>query len=141
MSLHHYRPHPKDNGRLNFHFVFQSTPRWGVPTFPGLDGGGGTYLGQGGTYLSQGAGRVPPPSQVRSQEGGMGRKPPPPPPQPGQISRRGAGWVPPIQVRSQDGGKAGRVPPHPGQMELRGGRYASCVHAGGLSCYYCCLFG
>ena len=52
----YYRPHPKDDGRLYFHFVCQSTPGggggyliqpWtggrggGVPD-PALDGGGGT---------------------------------------------------------------------------------------------------
>ena len=40
------------------------------------------------------------------------------------------------------GGVPGQVPPppQPGQKEysLHGGRYASCVHAGGLSCYLLC---
>ena len=35
----HYRPHPKDDGRLYFHFVCQSTPGGGIPD-PALDGGG-----------------------------------------------------------------------------------------------------
>ena len=28
-------------------------------------------------------------------------------------------------------------PPHHSEHWLRGGRYASCVHAGGLSCFVC----
>ena len=41
----------------------------------------------------------------------------------------GRGYPTPIEVRSKDGGKGGQ---HSVYL-LRGGRYASCVHAGGLS--------
>ena len=68
-----YRPHPKDDGRLYFHFVCQSTPGGGGTYLPGGGGGylpsqvwvGGTYLGRGGhlpwlgwggTYLGWGGG-------------------------------------------------------------------------------------
>ena len=78
--------------------------------------------------------------------------------QPGGIPCRGGGYpvggtkvgYPPQQGTPQPGrgDYQGRVPPQPGQdggggtqlgqqkeHSLHGGRYASCVHAGGLSCY------
>ena len=46
MTEFYYRPHPKDDGRLYFHFVCQSTPGGGTYLLGG--GGGGTYSGLGG---------------------------------------------------------------------------------------------
>ena len=71
---------------------------------------------------------------------------PPPPPQeggtrtPSPLPGRGGGgvWVPPRGYPDPpQGGYPVRYPPWPGQKEysLHGGRYASCVHAGGLSCF------
>ena len=48
-----YRPHPKDDRRLYFHIVCQSTPGGGGTYLPGGGGGGGvpTQVWVGGTYL------------------------------------------------------------------------------------------
>ena len=64
-----YRPHPKDDGRLYFHFVCQFTwwggylpSGWwgGVPTFPGLGGGVPTSPGlDGGVPTFPGLDGVP----------------------------------------------------------------------------------
>ena len=92
--------------------------------------GGGTLPGGGGTQVGK------------------------PPLRPGHNGGGGGGTLP--------GGYPGRVPPRPGQDRggvgypagggrgtqlgqhreylLHGGRYASCVHAGGLSCYYKIFF-
>ena len=89
-----YRPHPKDDGRLYFHFVCQFIPGggtyllggWGgtysglvggVPTFPGLGGGVPTFPGLGGgvpifpglgggvpTFPGPGGGYLPCPGRV-----------------------------------------------------------------------------
>ena len=88
---------------------------WGVGVSP-LQ----VWMGTGATtILGQDGGQGVPPSQVRT-------------------------GVPPSQDRGTPLSRIG-VPPHPGprsgQLEqhcvylLRGGRYACCVHAGGLSCY------
>ena len=62
-------------------------------------------------------------------------------------SRWGGPWVPPSRVPPQAMSGWGYPPPRPGQegggtqlgqqkeYSLHSGRYASCVHAGGLSCY------
>ena len=81
-------------------------------------GGGGAGCGQGGV----------PPIQVRWGVPGCGR---------------GHGTPPPSMARSQDGGGGGGYPlleQHSVYL-LRGGRYVSCVHAGGLSClsYFCMI--
>ena len=80
-------------------------------------GGGGTYLGQGGTYLSY----------LGWWMGGN----PPPPSQPGQDRGYPKVGTPPRPGQNR-GVPQGRYP----LLEdlLHGGRYASCVHAGGLSC-------
>ena len=81
--------------------------------------------------------RVPPPGGLGTPPGGSwyprgGRVPPRGSGYPlgGSGYPPGGGQVPP------GGGVPGQVPPRPGQKEysLHGGRYASCVHAGGLSC-------
>ena len=106
-----YRPHPKDGGRYCFQFIS-----------PHLVGGGGTTsqvwpdLGWG---TPQTLDWVPPGHGIGYPRA-WDRVPPFP-------------WtwdqVPP---QTWD-----RVPPprHSEQLLLRGGRYASYVHAGGLSCY------
>ena len=78
-------------------------------------GGGGTLLGGVPCRPGQGGGGYP------AGGGYPGRVPPPagyPPPQPGQD--RGEGGT---QVGQQK------------EYSIHGGRYASCVHAGGLSCF------
>ena len=117
-----------------------STPRLGEggTPFPGPGRGAGVLPHPGqipGRVGVGGRGRAGvPPIQIRSQVGGWGY------PHPGQIPGWGTGWggigYPPIQVRSQDGGGGGRgpLPEQHSVYLLRGGRYASCVHAGGLSC-------
>ena len=52
----------------------------------------------------------------------------------------GGTQTPPGGTRTPPGGYPD--PPRPGQKEysLHGGRYASCVHAGGLSCFFLFLF-
>ena len=46
----------------------------------------------------------------------------------------GQGGYPPAKVGTPH--HQGRYPPPPTKDLLHGGRYASCVHAGGLSCFY-----
>ena len=110
------------------------------------EGGGGRYLPQarsGGRYP-----KVPTPSQVRG--GGTPRYllpglvtmgegvPQGTYPQPGQ-DRGGATprYLPPL-YRSGEGRGYPKVPtPFRAKDLLQGGRYSSCVHAGGLSCCYC----
>ena len=121
-NILYYRPHPKDDGRL----YFQSVHTWG---------GGSPGPGRGGTR-SQITGGVP---SLRS--GGV-------------PSLRSGGGGYPVSVKGkifdtrfglihvQTGKKKFllRDPPPPSPWNskdllwLRGGRYASCVHAGGLSC-------
>ena len=132
----------------------------GIPTFQ-LTGetylpanGGSTYLGQVPPLLPR---QVPPASKV-----GM-PCPRQVPPQPRQItpphtryvnppqskvgiSSPSQGNYPPSKVGTPPPSKVGTSPiqgryhlPPPQHSEylLRGGRYASCVHTGGLSCYIC----
>ena len=118
-----YRPHPKDDGRLYFHFVCQFTPG-GAPR-------------QGGPHLGY------PPIQVPGLSGGPTWGTPP------SRSRWGSTWDTHPPSRSRWGDRPGYPPPsrsrwaaHPGYPPLdqysmyllHGGRYASCVHAVGLSC-------
>ena len=95
---------------------------------PGPDGGGGTPAGGG--HLP----RVPP------GQGRMGGTPT------RGVPIRGAPWPGQDGGGPQPGGTRPGYHPHPpprtGQhMEylISGGRYASCVHAGGLSCCRVCL--
>ena len=103
----------------------------GVPTFWALDGGGWylpSELWMGGGYLPSELwmggtlGRYPPRARVGTPPARVGTPP----------ARVG---TPPSQGRYPPG--QGRYPPPPEQQSvcfLRRGRYASCVHAGGLSC-------
>ena len=101
-----------------------SVPPGGYPDFGTPPGGPGTP--RGGTQTS-----VPPPGGVRV---------PPPPPRGGGGTR--------VRYPPQGGYRSPGTPPggyltRVGQQKeysLHGGRYASCVHAGGLSCYNCKLF-
>ena len=68
---------------------------------------GGTYLGQGGSYLGRGV-----PTLAGGTYLGWG------------VPK--IGYPPPNQ---------GSVPPGQVRYSICGGRYASCVHAGRLSCY------
>ena len=133
--MHFYRPHPKHGGRYCFQFVsshlgggipqsglggypIPGLARRGYP-IPGLDGGGvhhprSAWAGGGGTWGI-------PLDQVR-----MGY---PPPPGPGMGYPPDLGWGnPPPDL--------GWGSPRHSEHLLRGGRCASCVHAGGLSCCY-----
>ena len=149
-----YRPHPKDGGRYCFQFVCQST----------LAGGGYPIsgLGRGGTPSQVwGMGYPPPPGTGYPLPPDLGQGTPPGPgtgyPLPPDL-----GWVPPGPGTGYPPGPGmgyspwtwDRVPPPgPGMgypppdlgrlpppqhsehlLQLRAGRYASCVHAGGLSC-------
>ena len=114
--------------------------RGGAGTLPGPAGGvpclGGT-LARGGTLLGVPCwgGTLPGDTQVRY------------PPSQVRTGSTLAGGVP------RSGTPPGRVPPQPGQdgggtqlgqhreYFLHGGRYASCVHAGGLSCLFLKLAG
>ena len=115
-----------------------STPRRGGYPIPRWGGGGGVLLPSSRGWrvppykVQVGGDRVPPPIQVRSQDGGWGYPPSrsdprmgrqgrgtPPPPHPGQIPGRGGGYP---------------LPEQHSMYLLRGGRYASCVYAEGLSC-------
>ena len=121
------------------------TPVWGSPQ-PGQDWGTPSHVsmgyppGQGRTGVSPGhvsigyppgqdrTGVPPPLSQVR-----MGYPLPP--------ASSGCGIPPPpSQVRMGYPPARTGIPSSPGTEQqsghlLRGGRYASCVHAGGLSCF------
>ena len=94
------------------------TPRGS--TLPGPVGGGGTLPGPAGEGYPAGGTQVGyPPSQVRMgvpYQGYPGRVPP------GQVRTGG--------VPCQGGTQLGQQK----EYSLHGGRYASCVHAGGLSC-------
>ena len=110
-----------------------------------------------------GMGWVPPPLppiQVRSQDGGrvgirwVPRAPPPPSRSDPRMGGLGQGWGRYVQGRSlyRGVGQGGYPPPPPPTVQVRsqdgGGyplleqhsvysiAYASCVHAGGLSCWY-----
>ena len=87
--------------------------------------------------------RYPPPSQVRMGgvpcQGYSGRVPPGQVRMGGYPARGYSGRVPPQQgtppagqVRTGGGTQLGQQK----EYSLHGGRYASCVDAGGLSCYY-----
>ena len=103
-----YRPHPKDEGGNIFSL---------------------STLARGGDPIPRsGQGRVPP-SQVR-----MGS--PHPPPHLGGVPGQDWGRTVPWDWMG--------LPPPPGRETeqhsehlLHSGRYASCVHAGGLSCHLC----
>ena len=132
----YYRPHPKDGGRYCFQFVCQFTSwgRGGGAT-PVRSGGGAPHPrsgpGGGGTPSQVWPGGVPYP---RSGWGGYRGSP-----QPGQ---EGVPWpdqtwdgVPPLGPGTgYPPGSGMGYPPWHSEHLLRGGRYASCVHAGGLSC-------
>ena len=98
--------------------VCLSTLARGYP-IPGL-AGGYPIPGLDGGYLIPGLDRVPPPPQTWD---GV------PPPGPGTGYPPGPGMGSPW---TWDG-----VPPQHSEHLLWGGRYASCVHAGGLSCCIC----
>ena len=102
-----------------------SPTSYGVPPWPGPGPDGGVP-------------RVPPQSvmgsplpRLRSRHGGYLGYPQPGMGPPGQVQR--VGGVPGVPPRQG----WGTSPPLGQQKEysLRGGRYASCVHAGGLSCF------
>ena len=98
--------------------MFSVCPYMGVPR-PGPDGGGVSH-----PALDRGGGSTPARSSTpsslghtplaRSRRGGVTQVPPPP-----------GMWYPPSQLGQQK------------EYSLRGGRYASCGHAGELSCFYC----
>ena len=122
-----YRPHPKD-GEGNVFTL--STPGMGGGSGPA--GGGGQVKGQS-SRGGQGQRSIQPggSGQRSIQPGGGGRV------QPGASGQRSiqpggsgpAGWG---GVRSsQRGGGGGQ------HLAPSCGRYASCVHAGGLSCFRC----
>ena len=96
---------------------------WATPR-PGQDRGGG-YLGYPQARSGQGVPRVPP--GARSGWEGTHDTPP----RPGQDG--GYLRYPPSQVRM------GGYPGTGQHMEylISGGQYASCIHAGGLSCLVC----
>ena len=120
--------------RMTGGYIFSLSTLGGVPD-PALDGGRGTQpsLGWGGTQSSLGWGGYP----IQPWMGGypnLGWGVPHP------MSRGGGGYpnlgrgVP----HPMSGGVTpGTTPPHRNSkhlLRLRGGRCASCVHAGGLSC-------
>ena len=116
---HFYRPHPKDDGRLFFHFVCQSTPGGGVP---GLRFSGGPRF-SGGSQIFRGFLRF-------FGRGGGGV--------PG-LSKGKNFWHQIWLDTCSDWEKIfcqGNPPPRNSKklLWLHGRRYASCVHAGGLSC-------
>ena len=110
-------------------------PGGGEYPIPGLGGGTPTQVQAGGYPIPGPGGGVPhprsrghPPGRGTPQQGAPPGVHPP---------CRGPAWgTPPGR-----GGLPGVPPPPPPQQEqhsvylLRGGRYASCVQAGGLSCY------
>ena len=115
------------------------------PPPPPPPGGGGGVPGSGTPPPPGGGGtqvRYPPPGGG----GGGGYPGPVPPPPPGG----GGGGVPGSGTPPPPRGYPGQVPPPPGgggtrvgqqkEYSLHGGRYASCVHAGGLSCFYIVSF-
>ena len=105
------QPHTPSQVRLE-HTLISGQDR-GYPSHPGPRSGWGgvPQLEQYSGYPILGQDRAPPPPH--QQDGG----------------------TPPIQVPGQDGGGGGvpELEQYSGYF-LRGGRYASCVHAGGLSC-------
>ena len=125
LSADIYRPHPKDDGRLYFHFVCQSTPGGGYQVSDFRGGGVPGLRFRGGGY------------QVSDFRGGGGYL----------VSVKGKLFDTRFGlIHVQTGQKIFvKGPPPPPRnskklLWLHGGRYASCVHAGGLSCYedgYC----
>ena len=95
-----------------------------IQTWPGPDTCGGRW-----GYVTP-----PHPDLARSRQGGreVGVRTPSPLFRPGQVQMGGRwGYIPPPSGPGQV------PPPWSGQQKERwlcGGRYASCVHAGGLSC-------
>ena len=144
LLCNNYRPHPKNGGMYCFHFVCQSTSRGGTPVRSG--GGTPSQVWWGSTPSQVQVGGVPNP-RSRQEEGvphprsGWGTPSFPPPDQvrmgypPGTWNR--------VSPWTWDG-----VPPRPGmgypppanmghsEHLLCGRWYASCVHAGGLSCFF-----
>ena len=108
---------------------WSQVPSWGIPR-PGPDRGV-PQSGPDGAYPSQ--------VQIGHTPAGSRWGVPQPVWMGGTLARDG---VPPVQVRyppSRDGVSLARdrVPPRIGQQMdylIRGGQYASCVHAGGLLC-------
>ena len=97
-------------------------PRGGTQTPPG-------YPDPPGGYPDPPRGGYPDPGGTRTPRGGVG----------GYLT----GYPPGGGTRTPPGGVPDRVPPRGGggtqvgqqkEYSLHGGRYASCVHAGGLSC-------
>ena len=141
-----YCPHPKDDGRLCFHKnlsvnILVSTPIWLTGGYTCLaDRGGGTPIWlmggipsflTGVPHPTDSAGRVPPSDQWEVPHWDwMG------------YSNIRTGWGTPYPPLVLDGGTPCQdgmgYPPQKTEQQskhlLYGGRYACCVHAGGLSC-------
>ena len=136
--LYFYRPHPKD-GEGNVFTLFTpgggrgqvqpgggSGPAGGVGQVqPGGRGGSGP-AGGGGVGQVQPGGGV---GQVQPGGGRGGSGPAGEGGGVGQVQPGGEGWV----RSSRGGGGSAKIAQHRKYL-LHGGRYASCVHAGGLSC-------
>ena len=125
-----YRPHPKDDGRLCFHFVhtWGGTPSswWRGGSTPSSWRGRGTPSSWGG-YPSSWQGEVLHPADRGGTASSWMGYPP-------------VSWMgyPPVSWMGYPP-PGGTPPPPPEQHNvylLRDGRYASCVHAGGLSCLF-----
>ena len=123
-ALQHF---PECHGAVGGYLTGYPPPARVPPTPGGYPGWGvtgqvppwGGYPGRGGTLV-----RYPPPGGegwVRSSRGGGG----------GSGPAGGEGWV--RSSRGEGGGSA-KIAQHRKYL-LHGGRYASCVHAGGLSCF------
>ena len=108
-TLFHYGPHPKD-GEGNSFSLFVC-PHWGGVPWPGSDGRYPSQVQMGG---------IPARSKWVNPGQGWGT------PHPEVGYPPGQGWVPP----TRDG-----ISPPPQEYLIRDGWYASCVHAGGLSCF------
>ena len=108
--------------------------------FPGVclstPGGQGGTPSKVGTPLQPDQGEGVPQGRYSPIQGRY----PSPPPRPGQDGGEGVpqGWYPPSKVGTtqpgQDGGEGVPQNRYPPEHLLHGWRYASCVHAGGLSC-------
>ena len=115
--------------------------------YPAWSSWGGTLPGQDGGYPAGPPGRVPPAGYPRATTRGYPVRGVPRygTPQQGTPRARMGGTLP---RGTQVGWTPGRVPPGQVRMgatklgqqkeySLHGGQYASCVHAGGLSCFEC----
>ena len=96
--------------------------------------GGGQVQPGGGGQVQRGGGQVQP-GGVRSSQGGSDPAGGVRSSQPGGVrsSWGGSGPAGQGEVRSSWGGGSAKIGQHREYL-LHGGRYASCVHAGGLSC-------